>query len=217
MTYDEAMEYIDSLQSYGIVPGLTNIINLCEKYKNSGVLVIDLVGDEIKYPTESFQDLLNMARDKKLNITIHAGEVDNLQSLESAIELNPNRIGHGISIIKDKDLLKKAKDKDILLEICPKSNIDTKIIENYQTHPIKTLKDEIKISINNDNMTTSNINISDEYENLYKNLNFTYEDFKKINIDTIEKTFLSEKDKNKLLKKYLKYYKKYLNFTKNTH
>ena len=34
MTYDEAMEYIDSLQSYGIVPGLTNIINLCEKLGN---------------------------------------------------------------------------------------------------------------------------------------------------------------------------------------
>lgn len=34
MTYDKVMEYLDSLQSYGSLPGLTNIINLCEKLGN---------------------------------------------------------------------------------------------------------------------------------------------------------------------------------------
>lgn len=34
MTYEQAMEYMDDLQSYGSVPGLTSIINLCEKLGN---------------------------------------------------------------------------------------------------------------------------------------------------------------------------------------
>lgn len=34
MSYRETMEYIESLQCYGSVPGLTNIINLCEKLGN---------------------------------------------------------------------------------------------------------------------------------------------------------------------------------------
>lgn len=34
MSYQETMDYIDSLQVYGSVPGLTNICNLCEKLGN---------------------------------------------------------------------------------------------------------------------------------------------------------------------------------------
>lgn len=34
MSYQETMDYIDSLQKYGSVPGLTNIANLCEKLGN---------------------------------------------------------------------------------------------------------------------------------------------------------------------------------------
>lgn len=34
MSYQETLDYIDSLQSYGIVPGLENIRNLCEKLGN---------------------------------------------------------------------------------------------------------------------------------------------------------------------------------------
>ena len=34
MSYQETMEYVDSLQVYGSVPGLTNIRNLCEKLGN---------------------------------------------------------------------------------------------------------------------------------------------------------------------------------------
>ena len=34
MKYTEAVEYIESLQQYGIVPGLGNIRNLCEKLGN---------------------------------------------------------------------------------------------------------------------------------------------------------------------------------------
>lgn len=34
MSFKEAMDYIDSLQAYGIVPGLENIRNLCEKLGN---------------------------------------------------------------------------------------------------------------------------------------------------------------------------------------
>jgi len=34
MTYDEVLDYMESLQGYGIVPGLTNVANLCEKLEN---------------------------------------------------------------------------------------------------------------------------------------------------------------------------------------
>ncbi len=34
MTYDEVLDYVESLQGYGIVPGLTNVANLCEKLGN---------------------------------------------------------------------------------------------------------------------------------------------------------------------------------------
>lgn len=56
MTYEEVTEYIDSLQSYGSVPGLTNIINLCEKLGNpqKALQFIHIAGTNGKGSTLAF-------------------------------------------------------------------------------------------------------------------------------------------------------------------
>ena len=56
MTYEMAMEYIDSLQSYGSVPGLYNIIQLCEKLGNpqNGLRFVHIAGTNGKGSTLAF-------------------------------------------------------------------------------------------------------------------------------------------------------------------
>ena len=182
------------------------IIELAEKFLNKGVVAIDLAGDEIAYPTSSFQKLFELAQKKQIPFTIHAGEVGSKESIISALELNPSRLGHGIQIIKYPDLLKKIKEQKILLEICPTSNVQTNAVLDYQNHPIMKLKKEnVIFSINTDNRTVSNITLTEEYQFLEKNFSFTKKDFCIANLNAIEYAFINEEEKEKYKKIILDY------------
>ena len=176
-------------------------IELASKYLDKGVVAIDLAGAEALYPTASFEKLFQIAKDKNIPFTIHAGEADGKDSILSAINFKTKRIGHGVRCIEDKETLDMINKNNITLEVCPTSNIQTDIFENYHDHPIRNLYDmNILVTINVDNMTVSNIDLTQEYEKLVKNFNFTLKDFKKMNINAINASFLKEELKEKYRK-----------------
>lgn len=173
-------------------------IELAIKYLDKGVVAIDLAGAEALYPTANFERLFQIAKDKNIPFTIHAGEADGKDSILSAINFKTKRIGHGVRCIEDKETLDMINKNNITLEVCPTSNIQTDIFENYHDHPIRKLYDmNILVTINVDNMTVSNIDLTQEYEKLVKNFNFTLKDFKKMNINAINASFLKEELKEK--------------------
>ena len=80
--------------------------------------------------------------------------------------------------------------------MCPTSNIQTNIYKDYKNHPIKKLFDEnVLVTISVDNMTVSNVTLTQEYEKLVKTFNFSVEDLKKINLNAINAAFLTDKEK----------------------
>ena len=92
----------------------------------------------------------------------------------------------------------------ITLEICPTSNVDTKVVDDISEHPIKKLNDlGVLITINTDNRTVSNTNLNKEYEILQKEFNFSDEDFLQFNLNAINCAFISEKEKELLRKELL--------------
>ena len=183
-------------------------IELASKYLDKGVIAVDLAGAEAKYPTANFERLFQIAKDKNIPFTIHAGEADGKDSILSAISFKTKRIGHGVRCIEDNEVLNLIKENNITLEVCPTSNIQTNIFENYYDHPIKKLYDmHILVTVNVDNMTVSNINLTQEYEKLVQNFNFTLKDLKKMNINAINVAFLSDELKEK--------YRKIINFKTN--
>ena len=171
-------------------------IELASKYLDKGVVAIDLAGAEALYPTANFERLFQIAKDKNIPFTIHAGEADGKDSILSAINFNTKRIGHGVRCIEDNETLNIIKKNNITLEVCPTSNIQTGIFENYYDHPIKKLYDmNVLVTINVDNMTVSNIDLTQEYEKLVKIFNLNIEDLKKINLNAIDAAFLTDKEK----------------------
>ena len=93
--------------------------------------------------------------------------------------------------------------KQIPLEICPKSNLDTKTISSFEQLPIKKfLEKGIKVTLNTDDMAVSNTTLENEYNILFS-IGFSYEQLKQISLNTIDAAFLSEKEKEEL-KSYLK-------------
>ncbi len=185
------------------------VINVAEKYLNKGVCAIDLAGDEEHFPTSNFEELFKIAQEKHIPYTIHAGEVNLKDSLASAISFKTTRLGHGIQAINYPDLLAQIIDKKILLEICPTSNIQTNVIDTYDKHPIKQLDEQgALISISTDNRTVSNITLSDEYAKLNKYFNYTIQDFCRFNLNAINSSFLSNKEKQELTNIILEYMNK---------
>lgn len=175
-------------------------MEVCEKYLNKGVCGLDLAGAEDKYPLDEYLDLFKIAKDKKIPFTIHAGENGDSKEVEKAIRVGAKRIGHGIHAIENSAVLNLIKEKDILLEVCPTSNVQTNAVDLYEKHPIYELfKKKIKISINTDNTKVSNITLSNEYKKLSNVFHFTLSDFKQMNIDSIKHAFISDKEKEQLI------------------
>ena len=178
-----------------------NVIEVASKYLGNGVCAIDLAGDECNYPLKEYLELFEIAKKKNIPFSIHAGEAGSAKEVKKAIEIGTTRIGHGIHAIEDKNVLELLKEKNILLEICPTSNVQTNNVEDYYQHPINKLhKLGIKLNINTDNKTVSNISISEEYQKLKDNFNFSDDDFKKMNKNAIESAFISQEEKQELLK-----------------
>ncbi len=174
-------------------------VDLAFKYLNKGVVGIDLAGAEAIYKTEDFRDVFMYASKLNIPFTIHAGEADGISSINSAISFGAKRIGHGIRSIDSDEFMKKLIDDNILLEICVSSNYQTGAVKEY--HPIEDfIKKGIKVSINTDNDTVSNININSEYKYILDNTNITIEDIKRSNYNAIDFIFADDNEKNKLKK-----------------
>lgn len=137
---------------------------------NAGTFVgIDLADQEIGYPGAAFAKLFQRAKAAGLGVTIHAGEVSVEESrlnVRDAIEhMGATRIGHGLHIVNEPDLIDLVIDNDITLELCPTSNLLTGSIPNMASHPFKKLIDQgVKTTINTDDPALFNIDWNSEYD-----------------------------------------------------
>lgn len=176
------------------------VIKLAKKYLNHGVVAIDLAGSEASYPVNLYQKLFEIAQKENIPFTIHAGEADGPLSVINAINLGAKRIGHGVRAIESEKALKLIKEKNITLEVCPKSNLDTNMYEKLSNHPIKKLYDMgLLVTINTDNRTVSNTNLTKSYQDLQEVFSFTKQDFLKMNENALQSAFLNQAEIEELL------------------
>ncbi|NMM62341.1 adenosine deaminase [Clostridium sp. P21] len=182
------------------------LVEIGKKYIGKGVVAVDLAGNEQDFPPEIHKEAFDLAKNYGFHCTIHAGETGIEKNIIKSIEiLHAERIGHGVYAFKDEKVVKYLKDKQIPLEMCITSNVDTKAVKSYKTHPIKKYLDEgLMVTVNTDNITVSNVSINDEFGHLVREQNFTLEDIKKVVKNGIEASFASEDDKNILRKEYRK-------------
>lgn len=207
----------DSKKKYGIMSNLIvcamrhesieaskQLVEISKRYLNKGIVAVDLAGNEHDFPPELHKEAFDLANSYGFHCTIHAGETGIHENIIKSIELlHAERIGHGVYAFKDENTVKYLKDKKIPLEVCITSNVNTKAVESYNEHPVKTYLDEgLVVTINTDNITVSNISIIDEYNYLIKEQGFTLQDILKIIKNGIEASFASKEEKIILIKEY---------------
>ena len=138
-------------------------VELAAEFKGKGVVGVDLAGAEALYPTENYKEVFARASKLGLNITIHAGEAAGEDSVKAALDFGAKRIGHGVAA-KSEDLLDRIKQNDVLIEVCPTSNLQTGAVNSIENHPIKRfLESGIPVALCSDNMTVSATDVPKEW------------------------------------------------------
>tara|TARA_B100001123_G_C15289926_1_gene1017090 strand:- start:507 stop:1487 length:981 start_codon:yes stop_codon:yes gene_type:complete len=172
------------------------------KNPQSSLVGFGLAGDELHFPPRLFTKTFDMLKENNFPITVHAGEWDGPENIRDAINLlHPTRLGHGVRSIEDSDLVNLIKELNIVLEVCPTSNIATKIYKDYESHPVKELFNQgVKITVNSDDPPFFNASIGGEYQ-VMKDLGLSDQDLKSITKNAIESAFCDKKTKTQLLEK----------------
>ena len=139
---------------------------------------------------------------KKLGIpfTIHSGECGSTENIRVALELGAKRLGHGIAMGRDLDLIRECAKRRVGVELCPSSNLQTKAVTDFSEYPLRSfLAAGIPISINTDNRTVSGTTNSREWKRMIEYFALTEEEIRKIYRDSVEMSFASEDVKHRLL------------------
>ena len=178
------------------------VVEYGEKYLGRGVVAVDLAGNEHDFPPETHKEAFELAHEKGYNITIHGGETGIVENIPKSIEyLYAKRIGHGVAAIKDPKVMELLKEKNIFLEMCPTSNLQTKAVNSIENYPIRRYMEEgIGVTINTDNTTVSNTSLYKEYKLLMDKMDFSIEEILKLIDNGVEASFLSAREKEDLRK-----------------
>ena len=220
MSIDRALKAVQKglergSKSYGIKYGIIicgirsidpmisiELAELAVKYKNNGVVGFDLAGAENNYPAKKHKEAFYIIRNNNINTTVHAGEAFGPESIHQAIHTcGANRIGHGIRLLEDPELLSYVNDHRICLEICITSNFHTGAVDSINEHPFKYYYDRgVRVSLNTDNRLISNTNLSKEYLTACKLFNLNLKDIREIIIMSMKSAFIPHQERKELIK-----------------
>ncbi len=163
------------------------------KFVGKGVCALDLAGDESAFPTRQFRELFAKAKEWGIPFTIHSGECGSVENVREALELGAKRLGHGIALEKSAELRKMCQEKQIGIEMCPTSNLQTKAVKDLKQYPLQQFLDEgLLVSIHTDNRTVSGTTLQKEQSY------FGEEVIRQCTLNAIETAFTTEEIKNEL-------------------
>jgi len=179
------------------------LAELAVAFKNRGVVGFDLAGVEENFPAKDHKEAFYLILDNNINTTLHAGEDYGPESIHQAVHYcGAHRIGHGVRLKEDGDLLNYIADHRIAMEICMTSNIHTGSVKSYETHPFKFYYDYgLRVTLNTDNRLISNTCLTKEYMLAHQYFNFQIPDFKEIIINGFKSAFLPHRDRTNMIRR----------------
>lgn len=137
------------------------------RFRDAGVVGFDIAGPERGFPASRLAPAFEYLRRNNARITIHAGEAGGLESIQDALMMGAERLGHGVEIINDISLDSEGnatlgrlasyvRERGIALELCPTSNIQTGVAATVAEHPFNTLRKlGFAVTLNCDNRLMS--------------------------------------------------------------
>jgi adenosine deaminase len=179
------------------------LAELSVAYKNRGVLGFDLAGAEHGNPAKDHQQAFQLILNNNINCTVHAGEAYGPPSIAQALHYcGAHRIGHGVRLREDGDLLNYVNDHRIPIECCPSSNVQTGAVADMASHPFKFYLDfGIRVTINTDNRLITDTSVSKELAIVSRQFGLRTSDIRNILVAGFKSAFLTFHDRAQLVRK----------------
>jgi aminodeoxyfutalosine deaminase len=134
------------------------------RYRDRGVVGLGLGGMEAGMSARPYLPAFGIARDGGLGIVPHAGEAAGHDSMWEILEMDPDRIRHGIRAVDDSAILAEIVDRGLVLDVCPTSNLRTGVVPSLASHPLPALRAAgIPCTINTDDPAMFSTDLGQEY------------------------------------------------------
>lgn len=193
---------VTAIRHFGI-PATVDVARDALKNRLPCVVGFGLAGDEINYPPEWFTEAFQIAHEGGLACTIHAGEFGTAESMITAMNLLPiQRIGHGVRAVHNVETLAMLKDKNILLEVCPSSNVKLGLYPSLREHPLPQLVAAgIKTCLNSDDPPYFMSELPDEYARVQATYGYNPQQMHQFTRNAIEAAFVDKTTQQTLLQR----------------
>lgn len=175
------------------------ILALALRYRDWGIVGLDLAGNELEYGAGPFADIFLRAREEGLGITVHAGEAGSAAHVWEAIDLlGAHRIGHGIRSVDDVELLRELRRRNVALEVCLTSNVQTGVVPSLEAHPLpRLLEAGMPVVLCSDDPRISRITLADEWRHAV-HLGISARTLADLTVQAVEHAFLPADEKRAL-------------------
>ena len=223
LTYDEIVAAVQegldmARRQYGIICGQIicgirhisaasslDLADLAVRWKGRGVVGFDLAGAERDFPAKDHIEAFYKVLNENINITIHAGEAFGAPSIHQALHYcRAHRIGHGTHLNEDPELMAWVNDHRIPVEVCLASNLQTKAIPDYQSHPIRQFMAEgLRVTLNTDNRLVSGTTVTNEYRLAVENYDLNEDEVLNLVMNGFKSAFLPLREKSDLVDQVL--------------
>jgi len=186
-----ARAIICALRSFP-APHSLEMAELAVAFKDHGVVAFDLAGGEAGNPAHHHAPAFEFARWHDLAVTVHAGEGDGPHSIRDAIHrCGANRIGHGTRLHEDPRLEAYVVDRQIPLEVCPTSNVQTRVSSTFIEHKLaRYVALGAVVTINTDNRLMSGVSLTQEYLRCAEHLGYDLATLSRLSLAAFDAAFL---------------------------
>jgi aminodeoxyfutalosine deaminase len=149
----------------GVDPELAGeAARVAARYRDRGVVGLGLGGMERGQSARPYERAFAIARDGGLGIVPHAGEAAGPASIREILDLDPDRIRHGIRAVEDPGVLAEILDRGLVLDVCPTSNLRTGVVASMEAHPMPALRAAgIPCTVNTDDPAMFGTDLGREY------------------------------------------------------
>jgi len=140
-------------------------------WRDRGIVGIDIAGPESDlFRVREYRGLFRRVRRHHLGITVHTGESGPVEEIAEVIEqLEPDRIGHGVKAAYDPRTMAMIRERGIVLEVCPTSNLNTRVVSGWDEFRWifdQLRRNEVRFTVNTDGPEMLKTYIRDELASL---------------------------------------------------
>jgi adenosine deaminase len=164
------------------------------RFIDQGLTGWDLAGQEAAFPDPLVHArAFEAARANGLRITIHAGEWGGAAQVRRSLAVAPERIAHGPGAVDDPELCDELAATGVGLDLCPTSNWQAGLTPRLAEDPIARLyRAGVPVTLNTDDLTVSDLTLSEEYVNAVESIGLTVPDVWAIDRHALDVAFADE-------------------------